>query len=517
MERNKKIGKCLLVLCLVATMVISSLGINNPMSVEAAAVNADFSEEGKVTNGDFESGRNGYSVRDWRKIGMNTNGVINNNNSKYFSLKTVEASGNRVASFEKTASNAACGGMLSDSIKVQAGKTYVFTAQYMVKDISANGQLRENMSPADKNTYYFDGFYLMIVKGGTNAQSANRIAMTGTVNQISSNWKSLTCEFTAPTGIEEIEVCLYSYGAKDVIYNVWLDNISIAPKGDLQNNWIKETCGVFGIPRGDNADFTGNYGVQTANQGRGHEKVLQLSVTRANGTLGGMVAYSSQLPVTAGTEYKLAYTASEFEPVLCGATIDTIDPNALTFVAKAPEKQIAADVKVKAMGILTMPASYLDSNSLEYKKDAALEVDNEHVKDEQVNYTKASEEYRVYQDGWEITPTTEYAARAYVVYEEGGQDYVFYSTKSYKNDKQYTTVVDGVCKKSVFGIAQNIASQISTSMKDEMDFSAIGGEKNIPLIETAGEETEITLLQVYRLVCSNRAALEKWLEGGTTR
>jgi len=208
----------------------------------------------------------------------------------------------------------------------------------------------------------------------------------------------------------------------------------------------------------------------------------------------------------------------DFSPTICGATIAVDDPNVLSFVAISPKKVLTQGVDVKTMGILTMPVSCLDIESKEYKKDAILELGNIHVTDLKVTYTGAFKEYRVCQEAWDANPYTEYIATAYIVYEADGREYVFYSNNDYVNEVGIRTATDGQCIKSVFGVAKTVAINLAAVKQGELDYSSIGGEKNVSYIHTATEDTAITMLDVYRLIGDNLKVLETWLdEGGTTQ
>lgn len=206
----------------------------------------------------------------------------------------------------------------------------------------------------------------------------------------------------------------------------------------------------------------------------------------------------------------------DFRPLICGGTISTEDPNVLSFIALSPKNALTEGIKIKAMGILSMPTAYMDQTSSEYKPDAVLELGNTYVKNMEAVYSEASKEFRVYQESWEADPYTEYTARAYVVYEANEQTLVFYSTNDYINELGIKTATEGRCTKSVFGISKIVALKLASEKIQEMTFASINGEKNVPLIDTATEDTEISLLDVYHLIHENRTLLKEWLDKGGT-
>jgi len=203
---------------------------------------------------------------------------------------------------------------------------------------------------------------------------------------------------------------------------------------------------------------------------------------------------------------------------LCGATIAEDDPDQLCFLAISPKKALAEGVQVKRMGVLVMPAEYLDTDAEAYKKDADLVIGNAYVKDVVADYTKENTVYRAVLSMRDANPSVEYVATAYVIYEAEGLEYIFYSNNDYVNEVGEITVKDGRCVKSVFSIAKNIALKLSACKADYMDFAAIGGKEKVINIEAATEVTSVSLYDVYYLVSHNVSVLAEWLsEGGTSR
>ena len=103
-----------------------------------------------------------------------------------------------------------------------------------------------------------------------------------------------------------------------------------------------------------------------------------------------------------------------------------------------------------------------------------------------------------------------------MVYEANEQTLVFYSTNDYVNELGIKTAAEGRCTKSVFGISKIVALKLASEKAQEMTFASINGEKNVPLIDTATEDTEISLLDVYHLIHENRTLLKEWLDKGGT-
>ena len=196
---------------------------------------------------------------------------------------------------------------------------------------------------------------------------------------------------------------------------------------------------------------------------------------------------------------------------MLGATIAVDNPNVLSFIASSPKKALTEGVTVKAMGILSIAATELETGE-------TLTLNTLNAMNTEVAYTKVSTEYSVHLVGEGADPYTEYIATSYIVYEVSGTQYVYYSNNDYTNTVGIRTVVGGLCKKSVFEIAKTVAVNLASVKEDELDYVAIGGVKNLPDIYTATEDSKITLLDVYRLVGDNIKVLETWLnEGGMTK
>ena len=136
MRKWKIRSKSLLALILVMILGMQFFQGTRVIEVQATTVNADISTEGKVTNGDFESGRVGYSVRGWSKTSMDVNSVKNTEKdwTQNFILKTESDNGSKVASFRKNGTGYAA--MTSGQVAVESGKTYELSVDYKMKDFS---------------------------------------------------------------------------------------------------------------------------------------------------------------------------------------------------------------------------------------------------------------------------------------------------------------------------------------------------------------------------------------------
>ena len=90
MKKWKIRSKCLLALILVMILGMQFFQGARVIEVQATAINAGFSTEGKVTNGDFESGRVGYTVKGWSMTSMNGSSEKNPDKdwTPNFALKT---------------------------------------------------------------------------------------------------------------------------------------------------------------------------------------------------------------------------------------------------------------------------------------------------------------------------------------------------------------------------------------------------------------------------------------------
>lgn len=856
MKKWKIRSKCLLALLL----VVMILGMQffqgaRVIEVQATTVNADISTEGKVTNGDFESGRVGYSVRGWSKTSMDVNSVKNTEKdwTQNFILKTENDNGSKVASFRKNGTGYAA--MTSGQVAVESGKTYELSVDYKMKDFSLD------IDPATGEAYTtgvkFRGIRFVIEQFDEQGNTLvyTKYPSSNIVEEESVEWNTYSTEFTTNAQTKSVVVHCWLGGDLHVKSTALIDNVTIEATEDTLSDWTMENSANRGVPRTGN--FTQNFGIREINDGAGHEKALQLYITREAGILGGVVIYSSPVQIQGGMEHTTSYdlkiqnyvaeedtgsnrifgaqivlryldnqgnkingdkpevcrtgkeninwtnyehtftppegavsvqfglvmgstllnickdmtysidnivilgteayeeyrkdpavtssslykqsslfvgdavgsglaeqassysemqvtnacsdaatlteqlkmyagntydylfisggmqelsnnmpagsvtadtvymdgmdfdtttfagvmeytfgkiaeyysqqkvvyvlttdnaeyqavaqeaatkwnvqlvllgdtsnsvvnwnetiepaevanvfdcyqvlglldylskkvdeivgtelsvtvdvTALEnikekvincpdtnadyngyqtlmnrigdiltkfqdFRPLICGGTISTEDPNVLSFIALSPKNVLTEGVKIKSMGILSMPTAYMDTSSTEYKTDAILELGNAYVKNMEAVYSEASKEFRVYQESWEADPYTEYTARSYIVYEVNEQTYIFYSTNDYVNALGIKTAANGRCTKSVFEISKTAALKLASEKAQEMSFASIGGEENLPLVHGATEETEISLLDVYHLIFENRTLFKEWLdEGGASK
>ena len=192
---------------------------------------------------------------------------------------------------------------------------------------------------------------------------------------------------------------------------------------------------------------------------------------------------------------------------MCGATIAKADANQLRMIAASPTKTLPEKVKVQQMGILVLPVEDITPGNKNYNKDADLSVGNEFVMDITSTYSKAGAAYDAILSGNKVDPVKEYAAVAYIIYEVDQTEYVMYSQNDYVNTIGTQTVSDGVAVTSVYGIAKNMAELLVEEYEEQLNYDAIGGKKKISEIESATEETEVSLFDVFNMVSDN----VKWL------
>lgn len=197
---------------------------------------------------------------------------------------------------------------------------------------------------------------------------------------------------------------------------------------------------------------------------------------------------------------------SEYSPLILGATIADGDPNQLRFVAQSPVRALSSGITVSKMGILVMPVSDLA------KDGAELVIGNAFATDISATYSDINTMYYGAICGESVAPECEYAAVAYIVYVENGKEYVFYSTNDYENSLGTITANDGKTVKSVYGIAKDIALLLIAEAEDKVDFTAIGSADNKDSIASATVDSEVSLLDVYHLVCDNADLVSEILE-----
>lgn len=188
----------------------------------------------------------------------------------------------------------------------------------------------------------------------------------------------------------------------------------------------------------------------------------------------------------------------EYRPTICGATIADGDPNQLCFMAMSPKGALTEGITVKKMGMLVTEAEGTSQ-----------------FMDIEAAYSKAETLYQGILSGKDVAPSAKYMAIAYVIYEENGMEYTFYSNNDYINTLGVKTAENGVCIKSVYDIAKAIAKELLIEKESRINFAAIGGVENKHLIAGATEDTEVSLYDVYMLVSENAVLVETWLsEGG---
>ena len=199
--------------------------------------------------------------------------------------------------------------------------------------------------------------------------------------------------------------------------------------------------------------------------------------------------------------HSIANRYNEYRPTICGATIAEGDVNQLRFIAMSAKASLPSGTTVKKMGVLITP-----------------NVQGASVIDVEAKYTAAATAYDAILSGEVVEPSVVYEAMAYTIYEQNGKEYTFYSNNDYVNALGETTAQNGSCEKSVYGIAKEIAIQLSAVKAKDMDFTAIGGASNQYLIPEATEDSEVSSYDIYRLVSDNAAVLKEWLgEGGVSR
>lgn len=187
-----------------------------------------------------------------------------------------------------------------------------------------------------------------------------------------------------------------------------------------------------------------------------------------------------------------------FRPQMWGATIGAVEPNGLRFMGCNPQVE---NVQISRCGILMSAKANLKGELTLYTEGAiAYETEN----------PKAGSGITGTAVGEAIDPAVEYVVVAYTVYLVDGDEYAFYSVNDYTNANGKETAIDGKSVCSVYGIAKDMAKAILNSKDNHIDYAAIGGQENAPLIEAAQEEgTEVTCLDVFKFVCDNRDILSE--------
>lgn len=228
--------------------------------------------------------------------------------------------------------------------------------------------------------------------------------------------------------------------------------------------------------------------------------VLEALLAKAEGCPTDHAEYQEYMAL-ANAIQTIAAKYDEYRPTICGATIAEGDPNQLRFIAMSAKAVLSEGTQVKKMGILITP-----------------DIQGASVMDIEATYTAAATSYSAILSGEDAEPSVVYEAIAYAIYEQNGKQYTFYSNNDYVNALGETTAQNGTCEKSIYGIAKEIAIELSAAKTKDMNFSAIGGVDNKYLIPEATEDSEVSLYDIYRLVSDNADVLKEWLgEGGVSR
>ena len=169
--------------------------------------------------------------------------------------------------------------------------------------------------------------------------------------------------------------------------------------------------------------------------------------------------------------------SDEYRCTMKGATIRSNDSSRLRFIAAAPVGVTESTVTIKEMGIIVIPAKYMMEGNQEYKKDAALTLDNTYVTKLPAETYEMGQDFYVELNDADMNPNEVYRAMAYVVYECKGVTKELYSTNQHTNAHNMVTAENGMCDKSVYGIAKEIAQVIKQHNQTSQDLEQMSGEE----------------------------------------
>ena len=206
----------------------------------------------EVANGDFESGRAGYTVKDWTKTAMarglktaEADGKSENEINAYlksYDLITAEMEdGNRVASLTKTGAGYVA--MTSESFSITGGKTYWITYKYFLQQI-INAAVKKGKEIQDID---FHGISLSVKEydaegnatwttlssdtsygdGRISATSYVMDATTQTASYSSTAWRTVGEEYRAKESTVRAEIYIKVGAAAHVTGTVLFDDVTV--------------------------------------------------------------------------------------------------------------------------------------------------------------------------------------------------------------------------------------------------------------------------------------------------
>ncbi|MBO7218075.1 MAG: hypothetical protein J6V50_05185, partial [Clostridia bacterium] len=265
----------------------SSDDVSSGTSSDSSSSEPDDSDYG--LNLDFEEGTVGERTPSWTKTPMSNNGQFSDDTTfpNSFTFTTINDNGNKVLAVTKNGSGYI--GATSKPIVVSASATYTVSALY--KQVAFNIG-NSTVGIEDMNTRLYVG----------EKNAAGNITLTTNIHGgTASNWSELSTTFKTRSDTTEIIIYLWVGAQWNVNKTVYFDNVKVLRESAI-DEWISESCKESAIPRED--DYTDYYGIKSID---GSATALQLYVKRSEGVLGGVVYYSSKIPVIGGESYTTSF------------------------------------------------------------------------------------------------------------------------------------------------------------------------------------------------------------------
>ncbi len=398
-------------------------------------------------------------------------------------------------------------------------------SKMVVTDVCGNTTLKEQITALSETAYD----YVVISVGDAEIKAslpvgtvtANDVLMSGvpfntatfaglleqTFAEVTEYLEPGHLVYVLPTENAEYKAVAETAAAKWGVALVVLSNTADAEAAWQETVTPAENAPAFdSFAVADFADYLIDKSLAISNEGLSFEAkyVLDEIIEKAEKCPDTHQNYNDFVGVIASAKVVVAEYA-EYTPFMLGATIAKNDPNQLQFIAAAPAREALDNIEIVKMGVLIMAEDDLN------RQGAELVIGNSFIKKDIIcEYSAPLTAFYAALQLSEVDPFARYVAVSYVVYEENGNEYVFYSENDYENGFGDATATDGKCVNSVVSIAQNIASKLIAEVEAEMDFTAIGGVENKNIIESATEKAEF--IKIYNLVNDNADLIAKIFE-----
>lgn len=237
LTREKKVKATVCVL-LVIVMCVGMFYMPNTLEeVKATGIATSINTTREVLNEDFESGRNGYRVKNWSKTAMEYSTIAKITNettaASYCNAYTLEiaaeADGNKVASLRKNGSGYVA--VTSEAVQVTAKEEYRITFDYKTVEVTTKAGATTGLD-------YF-GVRLIVEEFDANGESLGMKRIFSDASN-TNQWSTGIAEFTAQADTASIVIYLWMGGYWNMYATVHFDNVVL----ESMNNY-KVVNGTF--------------------------------------------------------------------------------------------------------------------------------------------------------------------------------------------------------------------------------------------------------------------------------